>query len=668
MKCLIALILAFVVLMNVSSLASATAVGDVNHDSRIDRADIDFLIAYIFTGGPAPNPYYLGDTSGDNFVDIDDVVYLVDAVYGDSCEAKYLDAYNCNGNYRQRLYQDASCNLVWKNLEYCSLGCSAGSCTAPKTCDVQINNINIVNDKINFDLKNNGNSDTRIYYTIYVNSYKVVNNVIDIAKGESLRIHRDYNFKYGDNKVKIEAWASCGDVEGEIVNHYVDYDYARCSPRYFNEFRCNGDDLQQRYMDSSCDLTWKAVKVCDYGCSNNRCVNQYYDYYFDYYDNNYYDYYYNQYYDYPYEYKTCYNGDIWIYNTYGERIEKFSDCDYGCYDGQCMYDYDPYRCDAKWICIGDNKAYRTPSCDIKSMTYCPDGCYNGQCMTEDSQNCGVMIGNFDYYDKLTEGSLGKVDVEVINTGNGKEQIELELFVNGVRSTSLSFTLDSGKLAQKTLYYTAEEGSQHLHVIAKSSCGSMDAKVADVTTHDTGSYSVCNNNNICEGLETESNCPQDCFTDQKPVTTTVNIIPNDLDTKVYKAKTVTVDIISAVPQDFTIYVSGIPQDWLNYENRVDVELVNGVYHDTSYIYVNPQALGVYHMDLVVHSTEENRNYQKSIDLFVAQEAQAGEETDSDGITGSIIDYNSILFNPLNVFLIIFAILILIIISAALRLRQ
>jgi 3',5'-cyclic AMP phosphodiesterase CpdA len=55
--------------------------GDANGDAAVDIADAVYLIAYIFSGGPAPNPLAAGDANCDGEVDIADVVYLVNYIF-----------------------------------------------------------------------------------------------------------------------------------------------------------------------------------------------------------------------------------------------------------------------------------------------------------------------------------------------------------------------------------------------------------------------------------------------------------------------------------------------------------------------------------------------------------------------------------------------------------
>ena len=56
--------------------------GDANADASVDISDAVYLIAYIFAGGPAPNPLVAGDANCDLAVDISDAVYLISYIFG----------------------------------------------------------------------------------------------------------------------------------------------------------------------------------------------------------------------------------------------------------------------------------------------------------------------------------------------------------------------------------------------------------------------------------------------------------------------------------------------------------------------------------------------------------------------------------------------------------
>ena len=56
--------------------------GDADGSGAIDISDAVYLIAYIFGGGPAPNPICHGDADGSAAVDISDAVYLIAYIFG----------------------------------------------------------------------------------------------------------------------------------------------------------------------------------------------------------------------------------------------------------------------------------------------------------------------------------------------------------------------------------------------------------------------------------------------------------------------------------------------------------------------------------------------------------------------------------------------------------
>lgn len=55
--------------------------GDANSSEAVDVDDVVFLVAYIFTGGPAPSPMEAADVNCSGDVDIDDAVYLVSYIF-----------------------------------------------------------------------------------------------------------------------------------------------------------------------------------------------------------------------------------------------------------------------------------------------------------------------------------------------------------------------------------------------------------------------------------------------------------------------------------------------------------------------------------------------------------------------------------------------------------
>ena len=55
--------------------------GDVNGDGFIDIGDVVFLINYLYTSGPASDPLELGDVNCDGVINVADVVYLINYLF-----------------------------------------------------------------------------------------------------------------------------------------------------------------------------------------------------------------------------------------------------------------------------------------------------------------------------------------------------------------------------------------------------------------------------------------------------------------------------------------------------------------------------------------------------------------------------------------------------------
>jgi len=108
-----------------------------------------------------------------------------------------------------------------------------------------------------------------------------------------------------------------------------------CKPGYVNEYRCFGNNIQQKYQYSDCNSTWIHYWHCAYGCENGKCK--------DCYDSDGgKDYYTKGYIDYGSEgkgYDRCYEGyENYLVEYYcdssGSHIEIYK-CPYGCSDGAC---------------------------------------------------------------------------------------------------------------------------------------------------------------------------------------------------------------------------------------------------------------------------------------------------------------------------------------------
>jgi hypothetical protein len=59
----------------------ASLLGDLNSDGSINVGDVAFLINYLYTSGPVPEPLWVGDANCDGLVDIADIVCLINYLF-----------------------------------------------------------------------------------------------------------------------------------------------------------------------------------------------------------------------------------------------------------------------------------------------------------------------------------------------------------------------------------------------------------------------------------------------------------------------------------------------------------------------------------------------------------------------------------------------------------
>ncbi len=62
------------------------ACGDANGSGLVNISDVVFLINYVFTGGPLPDPIVVGDVNCNSIVNISDAVYLINYIFADDLE------------------------------------------------------------------------------------------------------------------------------------------------------------------------------------------------------------------------------------------------------------------------------------------------------------------------------------------------------------------------------------------------------------------------------------------------------------------------------------------------------------------------------------------------------------------------------------------------------
>jgi hypothetical protein len=72
-------------------------VGDVNEDGVVNVSDPPFIIAYIYSGEPAPEPLERGDANCDGSTNISDAVFIITYIFSGGLPPGWCC--NCNTNW-----------------------------------------------------------------------------------------------------------------------------------------------------------------------------------------------------------------------------------------------------------------------------------------------------------------------------------------------------------------------------------------------------------------------------------------------------------------------------------------------------------------------------------------------------------------------------------------
>lgn len=133
------------------------------------------------------------------------------------------------------------------------------------------------------------------------------------------------------------------------------------------ERKCEGNRVYECKEGGS----WQYVKTCDYKCENGRCVANPCQ---------------------PHAYKKCYNGNVWWYDSCGNREEIAEYCDY---DEECVGSRCERVCEEGFIgeryCLGSNvmQEYQYRNCytEPRLIEVCDYKCENGVCISPECPEC-----------------------------------------------------------------------------------------------------------------------------------------------------------------------------------------------------------------------------------------------------------------------------------------
>jgi hypothetical protein len=147
-------------------------------------------------------------------------------VIGTDCDRDYLNFYRCSGDWLQRRYRTEDCDLVWKNWEYCSQGCSGTHCigtpgTAPSTgCGLSIDRFEHspslspgATGFMRVVVSNTGRFDEDFRVDFFLDGSRLGSKEFELSPGISTTKVWNFNVGSGSHTVRVDVESDCGASE-----------------------------------------------------------------------------------------------------------------------------------------------------------------------------------------------------------------------------------------------------------------------------------------------------------------------------------------------------------------------------------------------------------------------------------------------------------------------
>ena len=448
---------------------------------------------------------------------------------------------------------------------------------ANRRCGLEVDNLEAEGNSITGTVKNTGSWKQGVQYNTIINGYIVDSQYKVMEPGETVNVDNSYSFGQGTYNVRLEASADCGSYDKEDTGHFVLVPYS-CYGPYGSE--------GQEY----CDYGSKTVRLC----SNSQWITSSVEY--------------------------CYSCGANICGDGNLNCGETKETCYQDWQAQERTAWDSTHCRAKYLneyrCDGDmlQREYRENDCDTEWKDYneCEYGCDYDEC----EPVCEVSIEAFDYNSMVPSNQMGYVTVSVKNLGEDGEEVDIILYMDGSRKSERTVELDEDETADRTIYYTASPGTHSMRVLAMSECGAAEDRYAEVFFQERSTSA------IQESVAPVAEVKED---------TKVVFGYGSLDMMAFSSKVIPIEIETSEPQDFALYVSGVPSDWVSHESVKHIENSGKIY-----VYLTAKEVGPKALDMKVVAMEEGRDFTHTIDLYVAGEEQSTQPMLQDGITGNIVN--------------------------------
>jgi hypothetical protein len=209
--------------------------------------------------------------------------------------------------------------------------------------------------------------------------------------------------------------------------------------------------------------------------------------------------------------------------------------------------------------------------------------------------CNVPITKFDYLSLIKFGDESYARVEIKNTAFPLT-INVSFWLDGKVNQSESFYIDAGQIVTKMFYFYPSLGNHTINVTVNTPCGST--------------YNV-NGTIFVQPIITIQPT-------QPPTETLVTVTPLALEMAVNSTESIAVNIRSAITQNFSINVSGVPEEWLNFESEKTVEKIG-----TFYIDIMPQQQGNFKLFITAKANTENKTFNFVVNVYAGIKPTIGE---------------------------------------------
>lgn len=228
----------------------------------------------------------------------------------DCCKEGYTEYYRCIGNERQRLWQYSDCRREWKAIETCSYGCADGYClcaaalaeVSPSTPSDRFEEETVYT---TIKVQNLGSQGAYFDLEVYLceatksctcsssctgscgSCYDYCDCDAFVKNCREMRCDDTHIYVPGKGTRYVKCSRSvknAGDYRVKVVYSSDSYRTKRtvysgifkvlgeCRAGAEGDYRCFGRYMQQKYVDENCDVRWKIVEYCPYGCESGACV------------------------------------------------------------------------------------------------------------------------------------------------------------------------------------------------------------------------------------------------------------------------------------------------------------------------------------------------------------------------------------------------------------